>query len=66
MDKKLYQGTFNNRGEVLVEWVRAANESIAYKLLTARLGAQMGKTTTSVRLQFNGSKNNFEIKEVKE
>jgi hypothetical protein len=62
--KKLYIGKFNNRGEVLEEFVNATDIRQAYILLTARLAVSLGKTITSIRLQWNTDKNNMKIEEV--
>jgi hypothetical protein len=62
---KTYKGKFNNKGEILEEFVVAKNEEVAYALLTARLGVTLGKTSYTIRQQFPKDKNNFTIEEVK-
>ena len=64
--KPLWNGTFNWHGQVFEDWCRAANESLAHKLLTIRIATRVGRTTYDVRQYFNGSRDNYEIKEVKE
>ncbi len=64
--KKLYKGTFNNRGEALVDYVRADTEQHAYMILTARLGVALGITTYTARQRFSTDKQNTEIEEVRE
>ena len=64
----LYQGTFNWKGEVHEEWVRAYSLDQAFRLLTARLGVKLNKTAYTIRqyYQGDGKAQSYTIKEVKE
>ena len=62
----LWKGTFNWKGQVFEDWCRAANESIAYKLLTIRIATRVGVTAYTMRQYFNGTRDNYTIREVKE
>ena len=59
--RHLYQGKFNNHGQIIEEWVRAENKEQAYVLLTARLGVTLGKTAYSIRQYFAEDKGRCEI-----
>ena len=64
MPKKLYQGKFNFNREVHEEFVRAHNEQEAWRLFTVRLAAKLKRTTYSMRVYFDGKRNNYSINEV--
>lgn len=57
----LWQGTFNWKGQVFTDWVRAGTETSAYRLLTIRIANRVQRTPYDVRAYFNGSKDNYEI-----
>lgn len=63
--KTKFHGKFNWHGEVHELW-RYATKSSAYSVLTRALGKEIGIIPWAIRGYFNGSKDNFEIKEVKE
>lgn len=66
MANKLYNGIFNYQGEKHDEWVRAASEAQAFRLLTARLGTKLNTTAYAVRQYFNGREQSYTIREEKE
>ncbi len=71
-NKPLYKGTFNYQRQVFEEFVRVPvdtpekQKKVAFFLLTLRVAMQVKKSHYSIRQYFNGDKDNFTIKEVKE
>ena len=66
MKKKLFKGTFNWHGEVLIVWTHAKNEREAFSLMVARLSEKLGYNRAFVSKYFSDPwKDNYKIEEVK-
>lgn len=62
---KNYFGRFNYQGEIHELRTRrpCPNASMAFRVLTSALSKKLGRTASSTRLYFNGSHDNYEIRE---
>ena len=66
MKKKLFKGTFNWNGEVLVLFNYATTNDIAFSYFIARLSNEIGFNRSFVSNYFtNPEKDNWKIEEVK-
>lgn len=61
--KKLYQGDYNYQGEVKTLFCWAMSKAQAHALFVKRLSMIYGRHINHIAAYFNGSKNNYEIKE---
>jgi hypothetical protein len=66
-NKKTYEGIFNFQGEIhtLRTHRVVPTEAAAFHLFTSVLSERLQRTPKSIRAYFNGSKDNYQIKEVK-
>ncbi len=66
-EQTLYKGTFNWKGEVKEEWVRAYSKDQAFRLMTLRIAVALGnKTHYDVRQYFESKAQSYDIEKVKE
>jgi len=61
--KRLWRETFNYAGEVFTFYKRAHNKSSAFQLGVVEMARRKGLSVWAVRQYFNGSKDNFEVRE---
>ena len=61
-----FKGTFNWHGEVFSLSTKAKNETIAYTKLTQVIAKKVGRTVSCVKAHFDGTRDNFTIREVRE
>uniref|UniRef100_A0A6M3IMU0 Uncharacterized protein n=1 Tax=viral metagenome TaxID=1070528 RepID=A0A6M3IMU0_9ZZZZ len=60
-----FKGTFNYYCELIILWNHAKDISESKRFFIIELAKRLGKTTGSIRRYFNGAKDNFKIKEIK-
>jgi len=63
--KKLFKGTFNYSGQIIVIYRRAYTNEKAIKLMINQLSKLIQMTPSFTRMYFNDQKNNHRIEEVK-
>lgn len=65
MNKKLFKGTFNYAGESYEMFTHSITNEGAFLNFTSQIAKRVGYTARYVRGYFNGSKDNYYVKEVK-
>ena len=62
--KKLFKGTFNWKGEIHIVWTHSHCPHRAKQAMLVRLAIKLDAVRLAVLREFNGDRDNFEIKEV--
>ena len=65
-NKKLFKGSFNFQGEVIILWTYSKNKEGAFKNFIAKLVKIVKFSRYSIFNYFNGEKDNYFIEEVED
>ena len=61
--KRLYKGTFNNSGETYELYTHASSSALAYYNFVNQLSKKLNVGKSTVMFKFDGSRDNYHIKE---